>query len=159
MLTLYRPFNDLFRDEFFGRDRGDFFGSLARSETFTPAVDVLDTEKAYVLKAEVPGLKANDIEVHVENGVLTLKGERKFENDVNEKGYRRVERRYGSFSRAFTLPKGVDPDAIEADASEGVLTITIPKAASLTPRKVEVKVGGRKAEKMFQSGEQDPAKA
>lgn len=142
MLSLYRPLTDLFRDDFMDREFGAFFGPnrTARREGFYPAVDVIDNEGAYLLKAELPGIPPEEIELKVENGVLTLTGERKHEVEKEEGGYRRVERRYGQFSRAFSLPEGTNADAIEAHADHGVLTVTIPKVVKEVPRQVQVKV-------------------
>lgn len=150
MLTLYRPFTSLLRDDFFDRDFP--FGNAWRSaQSFSPAVDIVENEKAYLLKAEVPGLAPENIDVQVENDVLTVRGERKYENEEERGGYRRVERSYGSFARSFMLPKGTKPEAIEAEVEHGVLTVTIPKVAAATARKVEVKGGGLidKAKKIF----------
>ncbi len=163
MLTLYRPFTSLFRDDYADRDWSSlFFGGPASREnlSFTPAVDVVEQDNAYQLRAEIPGIAPNEIDVQVENDVLTLKGERKYENQEERAGYRRVERSYGSFSRSFMLPKGTNVDAIEARAENGVLTVTIPKAKAASSRKVEVKGGGLvdKAKKIFAKSE-EPATA
>ena len=160
MLTLYRPFTSLFRDEFADRDWNSlFFGAPLGNRTaatFTPAVDVVEQENAFVVRAEIPGIAPNEIEVQVENDVLTLRGERKQDKQEERDGYRRVERSYGSFSRSFVLPKGTHVDAIEARAENGVLSVSIPKVAAATPRKVEVKTGGLvdKAKKIFAKTEE-----
>jgi len=153
MLTLYRPFTSLFRDEFADRDWSSLFygGPESRASAgFTPAVDVVEQEKAYLLRAEIPGVSPSEIDLQVENDVLTVRGERKHEQQEERAGYRRVERSYGSFARSFVLPQGTNVDAIEARAENGVLTVSIPKAQAATPRKVEVK-GGLidKAKKIF----------
>ncbi|MEY4549685.1 MAG: hypothetical protein RL685_5880 [Pseudomonadota bacterium] len=163
MLAHYRPFTSLFRDDYTDRDWSSlFFGGQATrgSQAFTPAVDVVEQDDAYQLRAEIPGIAPNDIDVQVENDVLTLKGERKYDNQVERAGYRRVERSYGSFSRSFVLPKGTNVEAIEARADNGVLTISIPKVQAATARKVEVKGGGLvdKAKKIFAKSE-EPASA
>jgi HSP20 family protein len=152
MLTLYRPLNSLLRDDLFGE--GDFtpWGGAWRSEArFNPAVDVVENDNAYLLKAELPGVAPENIDVQVENDVLTVRGERKYENEEERGGYRRVERSYGSFARSFVLPKGTPVDAIDAQVQHGVLTVTIPKAPATTARKVEVKGAGLidKAKKIF----------
>jgi HSP20 family protein len=154
MLTLYRPFTNLLRDEFFGdreRDLGQWGNPWRAAQTFNPAVDVVENEGAYLLKAEVPGLAPENIDVQVENDVLTVRGERKYEAEEERGGYRRVERSYGTFVRSFVLPKGTKVEAIDAQVEHGVLTVTIPKAAVATSRKVEVKGGGlvEKAKKIF----------
>ena len=148
MLSLYRPFTNLLRDDFFA-DR-----ELSRwrtSQSFNPAVDVVESDTSYLVKAELPGLAPENIDVQVENDVLTVRGERKYENADERGGYRRVERSYGSFARSFVLPQGTPIDAIEAKVEHGILTVTIPKAPVATARKVEVKGGGlvEKAKKIF----------
>ena len=159
MLTLYRPFTSLFRDEFADRDWSSlFFGGAQGRPTpgFTPAVDVVEQDKAYLLRAEIPGVSPDEIDLQVENDVLTLRGERKHETEQERDGYRRVERSYGSFARSFVLPQGTNVDAIEARAENGVLTISIPKVQAATARKVEVKGGGLvdKAKKIFAKTEE-----
>ena len=158
MLARYNPFNDLFRDDFWNLGLRAL-GNDAASGGFTPAVDVLDNEKAYVLKVEVPGLKPEDIELTLENNVLTLKGERKLEQESLRQGYRRVERRYGSFARAFVLPEGAQGDAIEATVKDGVLNVTIPKAEPPAVRKIAVKTGDLidKAKQLFTKPKTDEA--
>lgn len=159
MLTLYRPFTSLLRD--FDREfpLWDSAGREARS--FNPAVDIVENDKAYLVKAELPGLAPEDIDVQVENDVLTLRGERKHEHEDTRGGYRRVERSYGSFTRSFVLPKGTRADAIEAQVESGVLTVTIPKVETATARKVEVKGGGLvdKAKKLFSKSPDPPPPA
>jgi HSP20 family protein len=159
MLTLYRPFTSLFRDDYADRDWGSLFfgGPPSRAQaSFTPAVDVVEHDNAYVLRAEIPGIAPNEIDVQVENDVLTLRGERKQENQEERDGYRRLERSYGSFSRTFVLPKGTNVEAIEARAENGVLSISIPKVQAASARKVEVKGGGlvEKAKKIFAKNEE-----
>lgn len=160
MLARYNPFQDLFRDDFWG------FGGLSRlmdepwPRVFTPAVDVLDTERAYMLKVEVPGMKPEEIDLSLENNVLTLKGERKLEQESQQEGYRRVERRYGSFARSFVLPEGVQTNDIEAVVKDGLLTITIPKVPQPAPRKIAVKTGDLldKAKQLFTRSKDEPAR-
>jgi HSP20 family protein len=152
MLTLYRPFTNLLRDEFFGdRDGSAWLNPWRAARDFNPAVDIVEKDTAYLVKAELPGLAPENIDVQVENEVLTVRGERKYENAEENAGYRRVERSYGSFARSFVLPKGTNPDAIDAQVENGVLTVTIPKPAAATSRKVEVKGSGliEKAKKIF----------
>ncbi len=152
MLSLYRPFTSLLRDEFANDDWSPFGGSmLTRARSFTPAVDVLERGDAYVLKAEVPGLSPDQIELQVENDVLTLKGEQKSEQTDERNGYRRIERSYGSFTRSFVLPQGTNVDSIEASVENGVLTVKIPKVQAATPRKLQIKGAGivDKAKKIF----------
>jgi HSP20 family protein len=153
MLSLYRPLTSLLRDEFGNDDWSPFASSsLTRARSFTPAVDVLERDDAYVLKAEVPGLSPEQIELQVENDVLTFRGEQKSEQTDERNGYRRIERSYGSFARSFVLPQGTNVDNIEANVENGVLTVKIPKVQAATPRKLQIKSGGGivdKAKKIF----------
>jgi HSP20 family protein len=110
------------------------------SRPWTPAVDVFETENELVLKADVPGIDMKDVEVKMENGTLSLKGERKFSHEKKENGYHRVERGYGSFTRLFTLPETVDAEKVSAGYKDGVLTITLPKKEIAKPRSINVHV-------------------
>jgi HSP20 family protein len=105
-----------------------------------PPVDIKETENDLILKADIPDVDMKDIDVHVENGTLTIRGERKFEAEKNEGSWHRVERSYGTFERAFALPETVDFDAVKADYKAGVLTITIPKKEVAKPRQIKVEV-------------------
>ena len=109
---------------------------------WSPAVDIFETENALVLKADVPDVDLRDIEVKVENQTLTIKGERKFEQERNAKGYHRIERSYGSFVRSFSLPETVDTDQVGAEYKNGVLAITLPKKEAAKPRQIKVEVKG-----------------
>jgi HSP20 family protein len=136
----FDPFRDItsLRDEMnrlFTRTLGE--GSSAGS-AWTPAVDIFDAAGAIVLKAELPGLSPDDIDIEVDDNVLTLKGERRFEEKVEEGRYYRVERAYGSFQRSVTLPQGVKADEITASFDSGVLTVRVPKADEVKPRKIAV---------------------
>lgn len=163
MLTLYRPISQLFRDDFFDRDPWSMLSPMLggeRAEGFNPAVDIVEKDDAYLVKAEVPGVAPEDIDVQVEDDVLTLRGERKHESDVERGGYRRVERSYGAFARSFVLPKGTNADAIEAHMEHGLLTLTIPKPVSATARKIEVKGPSGlvdKAKKLFAKAPEAPS--
>ena len=110
-----------------------------RQESWVPAVDVFDTEDSVVLKAELPGMKVDDIQIEVDDNVLTLKGERTFEERVDEERFYRVERRYGAFQRSLALPQGVKADEIQATYEDGVLQVTVPKAEAERPKRIEVK--------------------
>jgi HSP20 family protein len=105
-----------------------------------PVVDISETPESYVIAAELPDVKKEDIKVTVENNVLTLRGERRIEKEDKTKKYHRVERSYGNFARSFALPEGVDEEKIRADAKDGVLTVTLAKSGKEKPRSVEVKV-------------------
>lgn len=109
-----------------------------RTVGFRPAVDVFEGESGYVLTAEVPGVAAEDLDIQVENGALTMRGERKLENVEERDGYTHVERSYGSFVRTFTLPDTADSESVEAELKDGVLTLRIPKLPKATPKKITV---------------------
>ena len=107
---------------------------------WSPAVDIVETENELVLKADLPDLKLEDIDVRVENQTLAIKGERRFEEDSTEKGYHRIERSYGSFMRSFAVPNSVDTEKVSADYKNGVLTIKLPKKEAAKPRQVRVAI-------------------
>jgi len=107
---------------------------------WVPPVDIRETENELVVKADIPDVKFEDIDVRLENGTLTLAGERKFEEKQDEGGWHRVERSYGKFERVFTLPDTVNPDAVKADYKNGTLTITLPKKEIAKPRQVKINV-------------------
>ena len=108
---------------------------------WSPAVDILETEDAVTLKADLPDVDPKNVGIQLENGTLTLKGERKFEHEKNGKGFHRIERSYGSFVRAFSLPDTVDAEHVKADYKNGVLTVTVPKKEVAKPRTINVQVG------------------
>jgi HSP20 family protein len=114
-------------------------GSSVATSAWTPAVDIKEEEDRYLITADVPGVDPDDIDLTMENGVLTIKGERKLESDVKENGFRRVERTYGTFYRRFSLPNYADADNISANCKNGVLTVTVPKTEAVKPRRIEVK--------------------
>jgi HSP20 family protein len=107
---------------------------------WSPNVDILETEDALIVRADVPDVKIDDIDVRVENQTLTLKGHRKFEKQENVKGYHRLERSYGEFVRSFAVPPTVDTDKVQADYKNGVLTVTLPRKESAKPRQVKIEV-------------------
>lgn len=107
---------------------------------FVPKVDVSESENEFIIRAEVPGYKTEDIRVQVENGVLKLSAEHNEEKEEKKENYHLKERRYGSFNRSFKLPENVDGEKIEASAKDGVLTIRIPKVEASQPKQIEVKV-------------------
>ena len=108
---------------------------------WTPSVDISETEQAYLIKAELPEVKKEDVKVTVEDGVLTLSGERRQEKEEKSKKYHRVERSYGSFLRSFALPESVDETGVKAEYKDGVLNLHLPKAEKAKPKAIEVKVG------------------
>ena len=109
---------------------------------WSPAMDLVETEDQFVLRADLPGLAEEDVNIEVEDRVLTISGERKAEHEGTKEGYHRVERAFGTFSRALTLPEGVDADSISASFDRGVLEVKVPKPEQRKPRKVEISVGG-----------------
>jgi HSP20 family protein len=126
-----------------------FDGNLGRTSreastlsAWAPAVDIVENEKELVLKADLPDLNEKDIDVRIENNMLTFSGERKYEKDVKEDNFLRVERAYGSFSRSFSLPNTVNTEAIKAEYKNGVLTVRVPKREEARPKQVKVAVSG-----------------
>ena len=121
---------------------GGFFGKdweLPMSTTvWNPSVDIFENENEVVIKAELPGMNAKDIDIRLENNVLILKGERKFEKETKEENYHRIESMYGTFVRSFTLSSTVDPDNVKADYKNGILTVTLPKKEQSKPRQIKV---------------------
>jgi len=125
------------------------YGTQSREEgltaNFVPPVDIYEDEHNLTVKMEVPGIDQNDIDIRVENNTLTVRGERKFEKDEKEENFHRVERRYGSFYRAFTLPNIVDTDKVSADYDNGVLKIRLAKKAEAKPKQIKVNIGSGKS--------------
>jgi HSP20 family protein len=117
-------------------DRDEMFGFAG----FAPRVDIQETEKEFTVTADLPDMKREDIKVGLENGTLTIEGERKFEKEDQGKKFHRVERQYGRFVRRFAMPTEVEPAKVEAQYKDGVLKVTMPKSAAAVPQAVEVKV-------------------
>ena len=110
----------------------------AATTTWSPAVDIFETQGEIVVKAELPGMDRNDITLNLEKNVLTLKGERKFEKETKEDNYHRIERSYGGFSRAFSIPATVDEEKIKAEYKDGVLKIVLPKKEQVKPKQIRI---------------------
>jgi HSP20 family protein len=123
------------------RDLNDGDSPVAAA-SFVPAVDVYEDAKKVVLKLEVPGVDQKDLDIRVENHTLTVKGERKFEAEEKEQNFHRIERRYGSFFRAFTLPSTVDTESVQASYNAGVLKLELAKKAEAQPKQIKINVGG-----------------
>jgi HSP20 family protein len=123
--------NSLFQD--FAGD-----GSTVTAASFAPAVDVYENSEKVVLKLDIPGIKEEDLDIRVENQTLSVRGERKFENEEKEENFHRIERRYGSFYRSFSLPTTVDTENVEANYNAGVLKLELKKKASAQPRQIKV---------------------
>jgi HSP20 family protein len=115
-------------------------GEASALTTWAPAVDIYETPNELVVKTDVPDVSEEDIDVRVENNLLTIRGERKFEKNISEDNYLRVERTYGSFSRSFSLPATVNAEAIHAEYKNGVLMVNLPKREESKPRQVKVSV-------------------
>jgi HSP20 family protein len=142
-LVRWDPFRDLTAlqtevNRLFSRASGD----VTDRQSWTPAVDVVETDDAIVLKAELAGMDPADINIEVQDNVLTVSGERRFQEEVKEDKYYRIERRYGSFSRSLALPPTADETKVEAKYDNGLLEITVPKAEIAKPKKITVAVGG-----------------
>ncbi len=144
-MTRFVPFRSGFEEvsELQQRLQRVFEGAAAREQagSFVPAVDVYEDESKLVLKLEVPGIRQEDLDVRVENMTLTVQGQRRFEAAEKEENFHRIERRFGSFTRSFTLPRTVDAAEVTASSLDGVLTITLAKRAEAKPRQIRVEVG------------------
>ena len=138
-ITTLRDRMDRLFNEALGRGWGGEEG-LARG-VWIPPVDVYETPESIVLKADLPDVNKDEVDISIENNTLTIKGERKVEREVNEKDFYRMGRSHGSFSRSFTLPPTVAGDRAEATFTDGVLTLTLPKREETKPRQIKVKVG------------------
>ena len=110
------------------------------TRAWAPPVDIYETEDAIVLKAELPGIDPKDVEVRVEDNTLYLKGERKYEKEVNEQNYHRIERSYGSFARSFSLPNSISAEKVKAEYKDGLLTLTMPKREEAKPKTIKIDV-------------------
>ena len=140
LVSVQDRMNRIFDDAFHAQ-RGGAEDDWALGGAWAPAVDIFEHEGSIVLKAELPGIDANDVDIRVENNVLTLRGERKFESDVKREDCHRVERAYGTFSRSFTLPNVVDTEKIKADYKDGVLQVTLPQKEEAKPKQISIVVG------------------
>jgi HSP20 family protein len=140
----HNPFNNETED--FPTGLRVFQDSLSRllseptSRPWSPPVDIYETENELVLKADVPEVDPKNVAIQMENGTLTLKGERRFDEQRNGRGFHRIERGYGSFVRAFSLPDTVEPDKVKADYKNGVLTVVLPKKEVAKPRTINVEI-------------------
>lgn len=136
ILSRWDPFSELQRltDQML---RGGALEGTARG--FAPAVNIYEDEGAIYVKAEVPGVSAQNVHIDVENNVLTISGERKLEREDKREGYHRIETAYGNFTRSFSLPESVDAEHVEADLTDGMLSVKIPKKPEVSPKRIEVK--------------------
>ena len=138
VMTLQDRMNRLF-DQALSRTRTDDEEGLTAS-TWSPAVDIFETPDSIVMKAELPGVRRENIDIQVRENTLTLKGERKFEREVKDENYLRMERSYGTFQRAFSLPAVIQQDKIKAVLKDGVLEVSMPKAEEAKPQQVKIDV-------------------
>jgi HSP20 family protein len=136
MYTLQNNLNSFLREMNRGEDEA------LTSSAFVPPVDIYEDANHVVLKLEVPGMKLEDFNIQLENNALTVRGERRFEKETKEENYHRVERRYGSFARVFTLPNTLDPESVKANYDAGVLTVELGKRAEAKPKQIKVSVSG-----------------
>ena len=139
VLSLREAMNQLVEESFVRPAAGQ------GGKNFVPALDLSETAEGYLVEAAVPGLKPEDLEITVENNVLTIKGETRQEVDDKQRSFHRIERRFGSFQRTVGLPTTVKADAIKAELTNGVLRLEIPKAEEVKPRKISVNIGENKA--------------
>jgi HSP20 family protein len=140
LATLQNEMNRLFNTAFDTPPAGNG-GTLRR---WMPAMDLVETADHFVLRADLPGMSEEDVNIEVEDRVLTVSGERKTEHEASKEGYHRIERAFGAFARSLTLPDGVNAEAVEASFDRGVLEIRIPKPEQRKPRKISIGVGGEK---------------
>ena len=139
--TIQQEMNRFF-DTFFNTPGTASAGSAAGTRRWIPAMDLVETDDHFVLRADLPGLSEEDVKLEVQDNVLTLSGERRFEHEAKKDGFYRVERGSGSFTRSLTLPDGVNLEAIAASFDRGVLEVRIPKPEERKPRRVEIGVSG-----------------
>jgi len=157
LATFQNEMNRLF-NTFFEPGQGGNGGSAGAGRRWIPAMDLVETEDDFVLRADLPGLTEKDVNIELEDNVLTISGERKAEHEERKEGYYRIERASGSFSRTLTLPEGVDPQKVQANFDRGVLEVRIPKPEQRKPRKVTISaVGGAQAQNTIESTEHTEA--
>ena len=140
LMTVQDRMNRIFDEAFRGAGRPAGEEDWALGGAWAPAVDIYEHEGNLVLKAELPGIDPKDVDVKVENNVLTLQGERRFESEVKREQYHRVERAYGGFSRSFTLPSVVDTEKIKAEFKDGVLRVSLPQREEAKPKQISIAV-------------------
>ena len=151
VLALQNRMNSIFQE--YNRSQGE--GDSLVTAAFVPPVDIYEDEHKIALNLEVPGMKESDLDIQLENNLLTVKGERKFEKEEKEENFHRIERRYGSFYRSFTIPTTVNPENIKASYESGVLKIELEKRAEAKPKQIKVEVGS--AAKPIEAGKQPQA--
>lgn len=137
VVSLQNRLNSLFQD--YSRGQGD--DEVLSAASFAPPVDIYEDDQKLALKLEVPGVKQDDIDIQVEGRTLTVRGERKYEKEEKQENFHRVEHRYGTFARSFTLPNSVDAENVKATYDAGVLQLEFPKKAEAKPRQIKIGVG------------------
>jgi HSP20 family protein len=147
--------NSLFQD-FSRNNTGE--NEMVTAVGFVPPVDIYEDEHKLVLKLEIPGIRQEDLDVRMENSTLSVRGERSFETEGKEENFHRVERRYGSFYRAFTVPNTIDPESIKAEYDAGVLRLELQKRPESKPKQIKVNVGSAKQLNQTQKAEPETAK-
>jgi HSP20 family protein len=140
MATLQDRMNRLFQD--FGRGNEE----LMTAGSFVPPVDIYEDEHSITVKMEIPGINQDDLDIRLENSTLTVRGERKFEKEEKEEIFQRIERRYGIFSRSFTLPNTVDTENVDASYEQGILRLRLAKRAEARPKQIKVNFTGKTLE-------------
>ena len=140
LVGLQERMNRLFDESFRGMTRTGGEDDWALGGTWAPAVDIFEQEGNIVLRAELPGVDPKDVDIRLENNVLSLRGERKVDSEIKRENYHRVERAYGSFSRSFTLPSVVDQAKIKADYKDGILSVVLPKREESKPKQISIAV-------------------
>jgi HSP20 family protein len=151
LITRFDPFREVATlQDRMNRMFNDQFGALTRVESltgsFVPPVDVYEDENSIQVRLEVPGVEEKDIDIQLENNLLTVRGQRNFEEEEKEENFHRIERRYGSFTRSFTLPTTVNSEGVQADYDKGVLKIQLPKRAEAKPKQIKVNLGNKTLE-------------
>jgi len=145
LLSIQDEMNQLFTRAF-GQERPSQGGERGGGRAWAPALDISERKDAYVVTVEVPGIKPEELDITLEDGLLTIQGERRFSQESSDQQWHRVERRYGSFRRSITLPSQVQADSIEASFENGVLEVVVPKAEEAKPKKITVRPGARQVE-------------
>jgi HSP20 family protein len=155
VVALQNRMNSLFQD-FSRSNSGE--SELVTAAGFVPPVDIYEDEHKLVLKLEIPGMRQEDLDVRMENTTLSIKGERSFQTEGKEENFHRVERRYGSFYRAFTAPNTIDPESIKADYDAGVLRLELQKRPESKPKQIKVNVGSARQLNQNQQAAPETAK-
>jgi len=137
--VLQNRLNAIFND--FASPNGEMQNETLSAGNFIPPVDIYEDAHQLVLRLEVPGIPQDDLQINLENQTLTVKGERKFAKDAKEENFHRIERRYGSFVRSFTLPNAIDPESTQANYENGVLSLTLQKREAAKPKQVKITIG------------------